>query len=247
MRPWVREFVRLATEQLAPRGPVYEFGAYLVEGQTGLANLRSLFPGREYVGCDQRPGPGVDRLEDLGGLSLNDGAAGTILCLDTLEHVFEVRRAADEMLRVLAPGGVLIWSVPLDFRVHAFPDDYWRLTPACVERLLAPLGATMVGSVGVESFPHTVLAIGAKPPLPAGWPAAVENLAARYQDWLATVARGPGWTSRLGWWATAWMHTRRERRRRREFFTARFASRWSTAATLVPTPTAQQGTPRRAA
>ena len=93
MRPNVRAFAEAAVAAFAPRGPVYEFGSYQVPGQEAISNLRGLFPDVPYIGCDLRPGPGVDRIEDLARLSVADGAAGTILCLDTLEHVFEVRRA----------------------------------------------------------------------------------------------------------------------------------------------------------
>src|SRR5512145_2648422 len=121
MRPNVRAFAEAAVAAYGPQGPVYEFGAYQVAGQEAINNLRGLFPQTEYVGCDLRFGPGVDRIEDLAGLSLADATAGTILCLDTLEHVFEVRRAVSEMIRVLRPGGLLIVSVPLDFHIHEHP------------------------------------------------------------------------------------------------------------------------------
>src|SRR5208337_314921 len=52
--------------------------------------------GQVYVGCDMRPGPGVDRVEDVSASNLPDGSAGTVLCIETFEHVFEVRRAFDE-------------------------------------------------------------------------------------------------------------------------------------------------------
>ena len=54
-----------------------------------------------------RPGPGVDRVEDVSAISLPDGSAGTVLCIETFEHVFEVRRAFDEVFRILKPGGAL--------------------------------------------------------------------------------------------------------------------------------------------
>src|SRR5690242_2333824 len=105
MRDNVRAFVAAAAANFELRGPVYEFGSYIVPGQEAIGDLRSLFPGREYVGCDMREGPGVDRVEDISQLSLPDESAATILCVETLEHVFEVRRAVDEILRVLAPDG----------------------------------------------------------------------------------------------------------------------------------------------
>ena len=45
--------------------PVLEIGSYQVEGQEHIADLRSLFPGKEYVGTDFRAGPGVDRVENV--------------------------------------------------------------------------------------------------------------------------------------------------------------------------------------
>ena len=54
---------------------MYEFGSFQVEGQEGYANLRGMFPGKVYVGCDMRPGPGVDRVEDVSAINEPDGSA----------------------------------------------------------------------------------------------------------------------------------------------------------------------------
>ena len=92
MRDHNKAFCRLVAETFDCPGPVFEFGSYQVDGQEGYANLRALFPAKNYVGCDMRPGPGVDRVEDVTAISLPDGSAGTVLCIETFEHVFEVRR-----------------------------------------------------------------------------------------------------------------------------------------------------------
>ena len=65
MRENVKSFVALCADALDLREPIYEFGSYQVAGQEGLADLRPLFRGRRYVGCDMRPGPGVDEVMDL--------------------------------------------------------------------------------------------------------------------------------------------------------------------------------------
>lgn len=222
MREHVRTFVELAADCLPLAGPVYEFGSFLVEGQRLRADLRGVFPGRPYVGCDLRAGPGVDRIEDVSQLSLADGVAGTVLCLDTLEHVFEARRAVDELIRVLAPGGVLLISVPFSFRVHNFPDDYWRMTPGCLDRLLAPLEASVVGSVGLESDPHTVLALAAKAPLAPGLLTGINRLLddfSRRLDGLEAAAAG---RHRVRRWLTRWTRSKGDRRREEEFYASRF-------------------------
>ncbi len=71
-------------------------------GRKASADLRGLFPGQKYVGCDMRPGPGVDLVEDVTAINLPDESAGTVLCIETFEHVFEVRRGFDEVFRILA-------------------------------------------------------------------------------------------------------------------------------------------------
>jgi len=65
MRDHNKAFCRLVAETFDGPGPVFEVGSYQVEGQEGYANLRHLFPGQDSVGCDMRPGPGRDRVEDV--------------------------------------------------------------------------------------------------------------------------------------------------------------------------------------
>src|SRR5262249_39721859 len=127
MRDHNRTFCRLVAETFDCPGPVFEFGSFQVEGQEDEADLRDLFSDKQYVGCALRPGPGVDRVEDVSAMTLTDGTAGSVLCIETFEHVFEVRRAFDEVDRVLKPGGLFIITSPLNFRIHAYPDDYWRM------------------------------------------------------------------------------------------------------------------------
>ncbi len=223
MRDNVRAFVETAVESFGLRGPVYEFGSYLVAGQEHVANLRPLFAGDTYVGCDMRDGPGVDRVEDLAQVNLPDGVARTIVCVDTLEHVFQVERAVQEMVRLLAPGGFLLLSAPMDFRIHAYPDDYWRLTPSCLARLLAPLDGVVIGSQGVEKFPHTVLGIGCKAPLDPAFVRRAGMFVASFQ--AAATARSAAlrpWL-RMRRWFRALFLGKGERRRQANYFQSRFS------------------------
>ena len=183
MRDHNKAFCRLVAETFSCPGPIYEFGSYQVEGQEGFADLRSLFPGREFIGCDMRPGPGVDRVEDVSAMSLPDASVGTILCIETFEHVFEVRRAFDEVCRVLKPGGVFVITSPLNFRIHAYPDDYWRMTPSCLRRMLQPYAARVSGYQGHRAFPHTVMGLGLKAPVAPDLTAHAARLIAGYEGW----------------------------------------------------------------
>jgi SAM-dependent methyltransferase len=184
MRDHNKAFCSLVAETLECPGPVFEFGSYQVDGQEGYANLRALFPTKSYVGCDMRPGPGVDRVEDVTAISLPDESAGTVLCIETFEHVFEVSKAFDEVFRLLKPGGIFVITSPLNFRIHGYPDDYWRMTPNCLRRQLAPYAARVTGYQGYHAFPHTVMGVGLKAPVSLNCVARLENLVDAYETWL---------------------------------------------------------------
>lgn len=87
MRESVKDLVRVVAETLPVAEPIIEFGSLQCPGQEGFADLRPLFRGKDYIGCDLHEGPGVDLVLDLHNINLPSGSAGTILCLDTLEHV----------------------------------------------------------------------------------------------------------------------------------------------------------------
>jgi SAM-dependent methyltransferase len=190
LRDHNKAFCRLIATTFDSPGPIHEFGSYQVEGQVDYADLRSLFAGKTYVGCDMRPGPGVDRVEDVSAIGLDDGAAGTVLCIETFEHVFEVRRAFDEVYRILAPGGLFVITSPLNFRIHGYPDDYWRMTPNCLRRLMAPYDARVTGYQGYHKFPHSVMGFGFKAPAPPDFTGRASTLIHRYNQWLRREEAG---------------------------------------------------------
>lgn len=166
MRHTIRDLISIIEATLPIREPVFEFGSLQVEGQEGFADLRPLFPGREYVGADMREGPGVDRLLDLHGLDLPSASVGTALCLDTLEHVAHPHRAVEEIHRVLEPGGMAVLSSVMNFPIHEYPQDFWRFTPQAFRLLLSPFPQCFTGYAGEALFPHTVIGIGFKGPAP---------------------------------------------------------------------------------
>ncbi len=190
MRDHNHAFCRCAAEALDCPAPVYEFGSFQVDGQEAISDLRGLFPGQTYVGCDMRAGRGVDRIEDVSKLTLADGSIGTALCVETFEHVFEVRRAFDEIFRVLRPGGVFLLTSPLNFRIHGYPDDYWRMTPSCLRRMLEPYAGRVVGWQGHEAFPHTVMSLAVKSPAPADIAVRFERLIGLYKSRLIGLEAG---------------------------------------------------------
>jgi len=156
-----RALVEGAAAAFRLQGPVLEIGSRQVQ-DLDLANLRPLFPGLEYIGCDMEPGPGVDRIERLEALTFPDGWAKTVLCLNVLEHAWEVRRGVSEIRRVTAPGGMALVSTAFNIDIHAFPEDYWRFTPRALVRLFEGFESLLYGWQGHPHSPRLVFVLGLK-------------------------------------------------------------------------------------
>jgi SAM-dependent methyltransferase len=162
MRGNVLELVRVIAAQVDLPEPIVEIGSYQVPDQPYPSDLRPLFAGKQYVGCDARPGPGVDRIEDVHALSFDDGSVGTVLMLETLEHVADPIRALQQVRRVLRPEGFTVLTSCMDTPVHDHPSDYWRFTPEGFDLLVKDLSPRRVFLQGHPLFPHTVAAIARK-------------------------------------------------------------------------------------
>ncbi|MGH7231748.1 MAG: methyltransferase domain-containing protein [Nitrospiraceae bacterium] len=161
MRDNVKALVKAFAETFEVPEPIYEFGSLQI-GPPGYADLRPYFPRRHYVGCDMRDGPGVDRIEELDRLSIPDKSVGTVITADTIEHVFPIFTAFEEMRRVLKDDGAIIVTSVMDFWIHSHPYDYWRFTPEAIEGLLKPYPLKVIGYQGLPDFPHTVCGIAFK-------------------------------------------------------------------------------------
>jgi len=165
MRQVVRDFVAFCVEHLDLQEPVYDFGARSVPGG-GSADMRGYFPDMEFVGADLEEGPGVDVVLDLHHIDVPTASVGTVLILDTLEHVEYPRQAIDEVWRILKPNGVLIVTTVLNFHIHSEPD-YWRFTPDGMRSLLKDFPAGFVVSSGHSKFPSAVMGVGLMEDRPA--------------------------------------------------------------------------------
>jgi SAM-dependent methyltransferase len=186
VRTTMLNLARVLGERVRLPEPIYEFGARRVPGQEHRGEVRRFFRGRRCVGTDAEPGEGVDVVLDLHRLDLPEGAIGTALIFDTIEHVRDPRLALTEIHRCLAPGGVVVLTSVMYFPVHAYPDDYWRFTTSGFAVLLAPFHLVALRAYGVSKLPHTVLGVGSKGPLE---PTLERDLVAAIDAWSVRGAR----------------------------------------------------------
>lgn len=162
MRLSIRQLIQLCDKHFSLREPIYEFGSYQVPGHEKTSNLRPLFAGKHYIGADMRQGPGVDLVLDLHEINLPSSSAGTVLILDTMEHVENPRAAMAECHRILKSDGILIMSSVMNFPIHDHPFDFWRYTPDGFRSLLKVFEFGLVDYAGRIHFPHTIIAVGFK-------------------------------------------------------------------------------------
>jgi hypothetical protein len=154
------ELVKAARSAFDVAEPVVEIGSlqYDLKGQD--RNLRELFQGKQYIGCDLAEGPGVDRIEDITQLSFKDGEAGTLICVHILEHVWDVFAACRHIRRVTKDGGMAIVVCPFNLHIHRFPKDYWRFTDDTMKKLMEGFPWLIIGRQGYAAMPSSVFAIG---------------------------------------------------------------------------------------
>lgn len=178
MRQNIKDFANIVSTTLPIIEPIYEFGSFQVPKQIGFADLRPLFPNKEYIGCDMREGVGVDKILDLHAIDLPSESVGVVLCFDTLEHVEYPRKALEEIYRILKPNGIAVISSVMNFPIHDYPHDYWRFTPEAFKSILKPFSSSFVGFQGSEHFPHTVVGIGFKGDMPS-----LTEFTKKYEKW----------------------------------------------------------------
>jgi len=137
----VNQLLYVSRQASELQGPFLEAGS---RDYGSTQDLRSLFTGPvDYIGVDIETGDGVDQTLDLTrdfveiDKELEHRRFGTIFCLSVLEHCKNPFKMAENLTCLLKDGGKIIISVPFSWEIHAYPDDYWRFTPAGV-RLLFP-------------------------------------------------------------------------------------------------------------
>lgn len=97
----------------------------------------------KYIGADVAAASGVMldiELEVGGRVPLPDESIDTILSSQVLEHVYDFHSYLLSCARLLRPSGRLIITVPMQWRHHEAPFDYWRFTRYGLQKSLDSAG-----------------------------------------------------------------------------------------------------------
>ena len=124
------------------QGPFLEVGS---RDYGTTADLSVLFPSETYHRVDMSVGKSVDWVIDMTlpfdqvDSALRGTRFGTIFCLCVLEHCDHPFKMAENLTRLLKPGGKICISVPFAWKFHGYPSDYWRFTHEGVKKLFLGL------------------------------------------------------------------------------------------------------------
>jgi glycosyltransferase involved in cell wall biosynthesis len=110
--------------------------------------------GDEFINIDVYPFPEVDIVADATHLPFADGTIDAIVSESVLEHVADAHVVANDIVRVLKPGGVLYVSAPFVHPYHASPDDFNRWTVSGLKHMFRE---TEILETGVRSGPWSAL------------------------------------------------------------------------------------------
>ncbi|MDP2141281.1 MAG: hypothetical protein Q8L20_10765 [Gammaproteobacteria bacterium] len=112
-------------------------GRTLVSGSKiyeGRSDRRDLYG--NAIGVDMLEGDGVDHVHNLEARLPGElGKFDHVDCCSVLEHSSRPWEVASTLQECLVEEGTMLLSVPFIWRVHAYPNDYWRFTPEALDVL----------------------------------------------------------------------------------------------------------------
>jgi len=109
-----------------------------------------------YIGLDHAGSQHDRSVVDIVGTAYEipepDASYDSVLCTSVLEHLEEPAAALREAHRVLRPGGVAIYTMPMFWHLHEQPRDFYRYTRYGLEHLFTEAGFEVVELQPMSGF-----------------------------------------------------------------------------------------------
>lgn len=161
------------------RKPIYDFFSeksrlftgILLDYGCGNMPYKSMFDQvKNYIGLDvetaQNYGFKRDGVTYYDGVTIpfEDNFIDGVISSQVLEHVENIENSFKEIFRVLKPGGIFCFTVPMVYVLHMEPYDFRRFTYYGIEKILKDAGFDEIEIKGSNCYTDTVrfLAIGTK-------------------------------------------------------------------------------------
>lgn len=99
--------------------------------QKRMAKYKHWFDGKKFATVDSSPKYNPTYLGDAHNLPIKDNSISAVLCVSVLEHLTDPAKAAQEIYRVLKPGGQALIYTHFIYPYHArrgVYSDYFRFT-----------------------------------------------------------------------------------------------------------------------
>jgi ubiquinone/menaquinone biosynthesis C-methylase UbiE len=156
-RVYLHRFLVRAGQEVRPGQLVLDAGA-------GRAPYRDLFSHARYETADFLAVKGKKYVEpdyvcDLAEIPVEGDRFDHVLLTQVLEHIPEPPLVLAELYRVLAPGGLILCSVPLFYEEHQKPYDYFRYTQFALRKLFEDAGFAKAADTDAVSggFPRVLM------------------------------------------------------------------------------------------
>jgi hypothetical protein len=151
-------FIEYGMKKDAPR--VLEMGTFRSNPAVSTMHQEWFPHASAHLGTDFQAGVDVDITADAHELSksVEPGSIDLLLSCSVFEHLQKPWIVAEEMVKVLAPGGALFIQTHQSFPLHGYPQDFWRFTREAMEVMFTP-------SMGLHSiqtcyqFPAQVVSV----------------------------------------------------------------------------------------
>jgi SAM-dependent methyltransferase len=87
-----------------------------------------------------------DYIADITDSKMPSNEWDLIICSQTLEHIFDVQKAVNEIYRMLKKGGHAILDSPWEHPYHGLSDydDYWRISEIAMKELMIRSGFEII-------------------------------------------------------------------------------------------------------
>lgn len=112
----------------------------------------------EYIGTDFQDGLDVDVVADIHSLSavFGENRFDAVLSTSTFEHVQYPWIAAEEICKVLKPGGLVFIHTHQTYPLHAYPNDYWRFSTDGLKTLFREEVGFKILDTGYQFLSHII-------------------------------------------------------------------------------------------